>query len=153
MSFFKHRVKPAWRLISSISCALRSKAVAMTLRRKPSKTCQIPELHQIVTDRMDIDYNGVFVEVGAYDGERFSNTSWLADNGWQGLYVEPSKQFARLCRLRHCLNNVTVLNTAAGEAEAEATLMQIGSLSTMSSETFEEIRPYSLGTKANSKRV
>jgi FkbM family methyltransferase len=137
MSFFKQRVKPAWRIFSSFTCAVRSKIVAQTVGRKPTKTCQIPELFQIVTDRIDAN-RGVFVEVGAYDGERFSNTSWLADNGWRGLYVEPSKQFSRLCRLRHCLNDVTVLNAAAGEKDTEATLMQIGSLSTMSMETFEE---------------
>ncbi len=138
MSFFKTRVKPAWRTFSSLTCGVRSKIVAQTVGRKPSKTCQIPELLQIVNERFDTKHQGVFVEVGAYDGERFSNTSWLADNGWRGLYVEPSNRFSKLCQLRHCLNDVTVLNVAAGEEDAEATLMQIGSLSTMSTETFEE---------------
>jgi len=74
--------------------------------------------------------------VGAYDGEKFSNTSWLVDNGWQGLYIEPSKEFSRLCSLRHSLNNVRVVNCAAGTVSGEATLMQMGSLSTMNAETF-----------------
>ena len=52
-----------------------------------------------------VDYRaaskGTFVEIGAYDGESFSNTSFLADLGWNGLYVEPVPKFAALCRARH----------------------------------------------------
>jgi len=131
-------LKSATRVIRSLACAARFKFVAKSIGRKPSKTCQIPELHEIISSRFERDYQGVFVEVGAYDGERFSNTSWLADNGWRGIYIEPSNQFSRLCRLRHVLNDVSVINVAAGEHDGEATLMQIGSLSTLSAETFDE---------------
>lgn len=113
------------------------KATALVGRRHPSRTCQVPNLEQIVQNSIGTA-SGCFVEVGAYDGERFSNTSWLADRGWRGVYVEPSSEFSRLCRLRHCLNNVQVMNVAAGDSQSEATLMQVGSLSTMSTETFEE---------------
>ncbi len=131
-------LKPGTRMIGSLVDAFVSKLTAKTFGRKPSRTCQIPGLHEILSQRVDSLEQGFFVEVGAYDGERFSNTSWLADNGWRGVYVEPSATFSRLCRLRHCLNNAVVKNVAAGEGPAEGKLMQIGSLSTLSTDTFEE---------------
>ncbi len=138
MSKMKRVVKNVWRKACSLGFAVTCKTVALSRGRKPSRSCQIPGLDRIVGECNGISDQPVFVEVGAYDGERFSNTSWLADNGWRGVYVEPSPEFSQLCRLRHCLNNVKVLNVAAGESTAEATLMQAGSLSTMSTDTFEE---------------
>ncbi|WP_164101112.1 FkbM family methyltransferase [Candidatus Laterigemmans baculatus] len=138
MSFFSQNVKPVWRAASSLACAVKKKAAVSLGYRRPTRTCQIPGLQQLVDERICPDRPGTFVEVGAYDGERFSNTSWLADSGWRGIYIEPSRQFSRWCRFRHILNNVTVLNVAAGEKNAEATLMQVGSLSTMCEETFDE---------------
>lgn len=126
------------RPILSLTQAVTTKCAALMNVRGPSRTCQVPGLKELVEQHLPGVRQGVFVEVGAYDGERFSNTSWLADNGWRGIYVEPSAEFARLCRVRHCLNQVQVLNVAAGEANGHATLMQIGSLSTMSGETFDE---------------
>ncbi|MCC9656896.1 FkbM family methyltransferase [Rhodopirellula halodulae] len=132
------QLKQTWRLCGSVANAFKGKVRTALGIRKPTKTCQIPELKHIVDETFLEKQDRVFVEVGAYDGERFSNTSWLADAGWRGLYVEPSKQFSRWCRLRHMLNRVTVLNVAAGSEDAKATLQQIGSLSTMSQATFEE---------------
>ncbi|MCB0334317.1 MAG: hypothetical protein KDD55_12500 [Bdellovibrionales bacterium] len=31
---------------------------------------------------------GWFVEFGAWDGQHLSNTRWLADNGWSGIFIE-----------------------------------------------------------------
>ncbi len=43
--------------------------------------------------------NGVFVEVGAFDGEQFSNTLFFERvMGWKGLCVEPSAAFSRMAR-------------------------------------------------------
>ncbi len=88
-------------------------------------------------DRFEIR-QGSFVEVGAFDGERFSNTSWLADNGWQGIYIEPSSEFARYCRVRHYFNRVAVVCCAAGKDDSVVTFMQAGAISTISLETFLE---------------
>lgn len=153
MSFFTQKIKPAWRALGSLNCAVKSKAVALIGRRRPSRSCQIPGLQRIINDRFTPDRPGVFVEVGAYDGERFSNTSWLADNGWRGIYIEPSPQFAQWCRLRHLLNDVTVLNVAAGRESTEATLMQVGSLSTISAETFDEYARISWAKKQVDKEL
>jgi hypothetical protein len=63
---------------------------------------------------LDISKKGFFIEVGAFDGESFSNTSWLADIGWKGMYIEPILEYADRCRSRHSKNNVTVINCAVG---------------------------------------
>jgi len=34
--------------------------------------------------------NGRFLDVGAWDGLRFSNTRMLVEQGWSGVFVEPS---------------------------------------------------------------
>lgn len=49
--------------------------------------------------------NGVFVDIGAYDGVTFSNTLMLErDRGWTGLCVEPLPDvFARLQHARRCI--------------------------------------------------
>jgi len=138
MSFIPFIVRANWRKTTSLSTAVRHKLVALTVGRRPSKSCQVKQLDEIIAKRFDPKQPGHFVEVGAYDGERFSNTSWLADNGWRGVYVEPSRQFSQLCRLRHCLNRTQVLNLAAGEAEGEVMLMQSEALSTMCEGTFDE---------------
>jgi len=41
---------------------------------------------------------GVFVEVGAYDGVSSSNTKAFEEEGWTGLCVEPDPDMAALCR-------------------------------------------------------
>lgn len=138
MSSFSQYVKLGLRSLSSIGCAVKGKYLAKSGQRKPSRTCQLPGLAQLIDSRISPSHAGVFVEVGAYDGERFSNTSWLADCGWQGYYIEPSRRFSRWCKLRHMFNRVTVVNLAAGESESQATLMQVGALSTISTETFDE---------------
>ena len=138
MGIIRNVFKSNWKKIRSLGYALTCKAVAKTIGRGPSRTCQIPTLQKLMSETIGLSDNGHFVEVGAFDGERFSNTSWLADNGWKGIYVEPSAEYSKLCRLRHCLNKVRVLNVAAGEANAEATLRQMGALSTISDDTFRE---------------
>lgn len=133
----KKQLKLTFRKVRALLQAGAFRLMAAVGRRGPSRSCQVPELKAILTKCLGDLKDGVFVEVGAYDGEKFSNTSWLADNGWRGIYIEPSPEFAGLCRMRHCLNEVTVVNSAAGESDGEAVFMQMGSLSTMSISTFD----------------
>lgn len=85
---------------------------------KLSSTCQIKNLSQMYEDLFGKNKtDGHFVEVGAYDGESFSNTSGLADIGWNGLYIEPIKQLASACAQRHSKNKVLVANLAIGPEE------------------------------------
>ena len=94
--------------------------------------CQIYNLNQIYKKLFGYKNNGVFVEVGAYDGERWSNTSCLADIGWDGVYIEPVKEYYLKCVSRHKSNpKVEVLNLAIGEENKEIEIFVGEALSTI----------------------
>lgn len=65
--------------------------------------CQIPadKLNAIYKEAFGEKTDGSFVEVGASNGQDYSNTCGLADLGWYGVYVEPVKELAEKCRKRH----------------------------------------------------
>ena len=96
-----------------------------------SKTCQIKNLNEIYLNYFGYPSNGYFVEVGAYDGESFSNTSCLSDQGWNGLYVEPIYEFYLKCLKRHDKNDVIVANVAIGLEEKEVKIYQGDTLTTL----------------------
>lgn len=86
----------------------------------PHETCQIKDLGQIYEKIFGCIDNGSFVEVGAFDGEWFSNTSFLADLGWKGIYIEPNSDTFELCFKRHYYNyNTKVICCAIGSEEKE----------------------------------
>lgn len=100
---------------------------------KINKECQIKDLNKIYKDNFGYVNNGTFVEVGAYDGERWSNTSGLADAGWTGLYIEPVKEYYENCLKRHRKNKkVTVLNLGIGDEKGALEIFKGESLSTFS---------------------
>ena len=63
--------------------------------------------------------DGVFVEVGAYDGETFSNTLFFEQTmGWTGLLIEPIPSvFERLTARRNAICENTCVSDFEGEAE------------------------------------
>jgi FkbM family methyltransferase len=84
---------------------------------------------------------GVFVEVGAYDGQFVSNTCFLADLGWRGVYVEPIPEFAAACATRHQRNpNVAVVNAAIGNEAGSTELHLAGVLSTKNDNFYSAYR-------------
>ncbi len=96
-------------------------------------TCQIPYLSTIYEEIFGTRTSGFFVEIGAYDGESFSNTSCLADRGWAGLLVEPVPEFAAKARHRHRHNQgVKVVEKAVGRTSAELEITIAGALSSVS---------------------
>lgn len=98
---------------------------------RPPESCQIPGLAGIYAAAFGERRTGTFVEVGAYDGETYSNTSFLADLGWHGLYLEPVPEHAVACLARHAGNPATtVLEVAAGATDGEAVLHLAGPLTT-----------------------
>jgi len=101
------------------------------------KSCQIPNVRRLYEALGLSATEGVFAEIGGFDGETFSNTSFLADQGWRGLYVEPIPELCTTIRARHFLNRVTVERAAIGEAAGSTTLHLMGALSTSSDETKE----------------
>ena len=101
-----------------------------------SKSCQIKTLGEIYLKYFNNRNDGIFVEVGAYDGESFSNTSCLADAGWWGVYVEPVAKFYDKCKKRHEHNNITVLNNSVGGEEKQIELLIAGPITTTRTDQF-----------------
>jgi FkbM family methyltransferase len=98
---------------------------------RPFSDCQVRGLDAIYSAAFGELRDGVFVEVGAYDGQFASNTCFLADLGWRGVYVEPIPEFAAACSARHQHNiNVTVVNAAIGKEVGSTELHLAGALST-----------------------
>lgn len=96
-----------------------------------SKTCQIRGLTYLYEKFFGCRHEGLFVEVGAFDGESYSNTSCLADAGWQGHYIEPIPEFYASCQKRHARNpHVKVYNIAIGNCEEEIVLHVGGPMTT-----------------------
>lgn len=49
--------------------------------------------------------NGFFVDVGALDGIHLSNTYKFEQDGWNGICIEPHKQyFGLICKNRKSIN-------------------------------------------------
>lgn len=65
---------------------------------------------------------GTFLDIGANDGVRYSNTRALVDLGWFGTYVEPSP--AAFAALRENLPNAKAFPVAIGEANREVELWE-----------------------------
>jgi len=95
------------------------------------ETCQIENLSEIYEQYFGYPSKGYFVEVGAYDGEFASNTCFLADHGWEGLYIEPIYEHYLKCMKRHDKNNVTIANVAIGLDEGETTIYYGDTLTTL----------------------
>jgi FkbM family methyltransferase len=86
---------------------------------KPAPTCQIPELATLYCLFLGERSDGVFVEVGAFDGISFSNSSCLAEVGWSGILIEPIPAFAAQCRTRYRGNGrIQIIEAAVGAENA-----------------------------------
>src|SRR5258708_31985867 len=96
-----------------------------------SESCQIERLSDIYESIFGQQTDRTFIEVGAFDGENFSNTSGLADAGWRGIYIEPVTSYAMACRTRHRSNpRIMVVNCAVGDAPGTATIHVANAFST-----------------------
>ena len=122
-----------------------------------SVSCQIPSIREKYAALGLKSDAGIFVEVGGYDGESFSNTSFLADQGWRGIYVEPLPKYCRQARIRHILNNVAIENVAIDDKPGIMTLFDMGSLSSLRPEVVSAYREISwaktLAADCNLRRV
>lgn len=108
---------------------------------RPPRSCQIPGLGALYERLFGLKRDGVFVEVGAFDGEWVSNTCCLADLGWSGLMIEPHPVSFALCKARHRGNpGVHVVNCAVGPTAGMATLFLGEALSTTVPEQVELYR-------------
>lgn len=96
-----------------------------------SEDCQIPVLADVLTRHLTECDVGYFVEVGAFDGRSWTNTGFLADSGWNGLYIEPVAEYARRCRDNHRDNQVIIEQCAIGSEESTGDIWIAGGLSTL----------------------
>jgi FkbM family methyltransferase len=95
-----------------------------------ANTCQVPffrSLSDVYLFVFGYRREGLFVEVGAYDGESFSNTSGLADLGWRGHYIEPIPQYAAAAQARHAGSaaRVKVHTLLIGEKDGEEKTLSV----------------------------
>lgn len=95
--------------------------------------CQIPNLSSIYEEAFGT-FKGIFVEVGGYDGESFSNSSGLADKGWRGVYIEPVPSFMESCKKRHANNFCTYHQVAISNKPGTMTLTLGDAITTGSQE-------------------
>lgn len=94
--------------------------------------CQVKDLSKIYEKYFGYPSKGIFVEVGAFDGQMVSNTSCLADHGWRGVYIEPIYEYYLRCVERNKNNkNVECYNYAIGEEEKVETIYVSDALTTM----------------------
>lgn len=112
-----------------------------------SPSCQIGNISELYEVFFSRRLNGVFVEVGAFDGYTFSNTWGLAKRGWRGIYVEPIPKYANQCRKNHAEHrDITVVEKiVSSQSGRKETLFLAGTLSTTSSDQIEnyKLQPWS----------
>jgi len=87
--------------------------------------CQINELNQLYKKIFGYKTDGVFFEIGGFDGQCASLTCFLADIGWRGFYVEPVAEYAFHCLRRHRHNNIEVINVAVGPSTQKTSEISI----------------------------
>jgi len=66
--------------------------------RKPKKNMKFSQFGQdgILAPILSQIKNGFFVESGAFNGEKYSNTIYYESLGWQGLLVEPGHAYFKI---------------------------------------------------------
>lgn len=103
--------------------------------------CQIENLAALYARVFGYRKKGMFVEVGAYDGIRYSNTSPLAQLGWAGIYVEPVPKYFTKCRQNYVnYPSITVLNYAVGACSGKVQVHIGGVLSTISLQSLQNYK-------------
>jgi FkbM family methyltransferase len=114
-----------------------------------ANTCQVPflsSLSDVYTFVFGYKTDGLFLEVGAYDGESFSNTSGLADIGWAGHYFEPVPEYADAARERHAGNAPRVQVHTVAVSEKDGDTIMVSAAGPFSSAVEDEISTVNAST-------
>lgn len=115
-------------------------------------TCQIPNLASLYEQFFGRRSDGFVVEIGAFDGKTFSNSTALTSRGWSALLCEPVPQFAQLCRERYRNNErVEIVETAVGATSGTTSIKVAGALSTTNSTLATEYRSHRWSRKGLAK--
>lgn len=103
-----------------------------------SQIANLKFIYEVVFGGIDV---GTFVEVGAHDGVKVSNTCNLAWAGWKGLLIEPNPKIASLAKLNfYEYENITVHSIAMGEPGVEEIDLHLAGL--LSSANINVIKEY-----------
>lgn len=91
-----------------------------------------PSLHSI-EERLDDLFrdrpSGFFVEAGAFDGYRQSNTYWLERfRGWKGILIEPVPEHAEACRRLRKRATTVQRALVDGSSQEESTVIRYAGL-------------------------
>ena len=106
------------------------------MKYEKGRECQVPNLVDIYMDTFGYKDNGYFVEVGAWDGIQWSNTSGLLKAGWTGVYIEPQTEvFAKLMANHGKNSNAILINKAMSDYVGSTRLYLGGSVSTIHRKT------------------
>ena len=101
------------------------------------KSCQIKKLNELYQTVFG-EKIGTFVEVGAYDGYKYSNTWGLANCGWSGHYIEPMPAAYRNCNQYHAKNKqVKIHQLAIGDGTGRIKIRADGPLSSSDKKQIE----------------
>jgi FkbM family methyltransferase len=85
---------------------------------------QTPELPRIYEEVFGYRNYGFFVEIGVgHTINCGSNTDFLADLGWEGLYFEPHPDYYKEALKRHLSNSVKIYNVGLGSEYRETVLL------------------------------
>ena len=107
----------------------------------PPENCQISELANLYSIYLGERHEGFFVEVGAFDGISFSNSSCLADRGWEGLLIEPIPEFAEMVRKLYLGNrSIEIIESAVGATNATTDIFLAGALTTTQPQILDSYR-------------
>jgi FkbM family methyltransferase len=98
---------------------------------KIPKSTQLRALPQLMMEHIGFKTDGRFVEVGAFDGKKWSNTWELAELGWRGLMCEPNPEQFGQCWDNHRDHEVAVLPVAISDRRGLTKFYLGGSLSTI----------------------
>jgi len=109
--------------------AIRPKLIGLNASRELRKTSQSECFHSqygqdrwVVRNLLPNKVGGVFVDVGAHDGQSLSNTWYLErELGWSGLAVEPLPEvYAKLAAARECSTIQGCVTAQSGTAKFQA---------------------------------
>jgi len=114
---------------------INSKSIDISIPQStsPKKYTQNDEETYIIQSLSSIS-NGRFLDIGAHDGITFSSTRQLYDNGWSGVYVEPSPDVLPAL-YKNAGSNCRILPVAIGNSNSSMDFYSsgtdmVGSLST-----------------------
>lgn len=78
--------------------------------------------------------NGVYIDIGAHDGLRFSNSYSFSRLGWKGICVEAHPDYCNICNTNRNNDNTKIYNVACSNKNSIETTFYTnyrGSLSTL----------------------